>query len=292
VQQHLRQAIADDPDVVALGLGEAWPCGSPENVRNALGWAARSSERNGVAMVARYGFAGPGEWVQLDTSLNSNPADTMWVLRLPVCLDSGCTRSIVVFTAHWYASGDSKSTSYDRQAAQTVAFLQRAGGAAPHVLIGDLNVWEGVRTCSQNPSSYGLNRLREAGYLDAWPLVHGRAEGFTGMVNRAGCGIPTGYAWKRIDYAWSPAGFPAVGITRFGLSLPGTESPSDHYGIIVPTRTIPASSRIPRSTAACWTTTGASAPDSAAAAADGLAALDALNPPTRNANIQNATCLR
>jgi hypothetical protein len=232
VQAHLQQSIANDPAIVALGLGEAWPCASPEKVREALGWKSRSSERNGVAIVAKYGFAGAEEWVQLDTTLNTNPADTMWVLRQPVCLDSACTRSINVFTAHWYGTGTDKGTSYDRQAGQTVEFLQRAGGAEPHVLIGDLNVWQGVQVCGQTPNDYGVDRLQGAGYLDAWPLIHGAAEGATGMVNRAGCGVPEGYTWKRIDYAWAPANFPALGIERFGMTTPGTEAPSDHYGII------------------------------------------------------------
>jgi hypothetical protein len=61
VQQQLIATINADPTIVALGLGEAWTtvCGSPENIRTALGWAARTGENNGVAIVARYGFAGP-----------------------------------------------------------------------------------------------------------------------------------------------------------------------------------------------------------------------------------------
>ena len=87
VQEQLMASVGSDPRTIALGLAEAWKCGSPENVRTALGWRVRTSERNGVALVARYGFAGPEEWEQLDTSLNVNPVDTMWVLRVPVCLD-------------------------------------------------------------------------------------------------------------------------------------------------------------------------------------------------------------
>ena len=41
--------------------------------------------------------------------------------------------------------------------------------------------------------------LKEADYVDAWPAVHGTAEGFTGMWSRSGCGEPEGYLWKRID---------------------------------------------------------------------------------------------
>jgi hypothetical protein len=235
VQQHLVESLGNDPSVIALGLGEAWAsvCGSPENVRKALGWKARSSERNGVAMVARHGFAGPEEWIQLDTSLNNNPVDTMWVLRREVCMDAGCSQSMPVFVAHWYGTGTHSRTTYERQAQQTADFLSQRGGDAPHLLVGDLNVWEGTTTvCNQNPNNTALGPLRAAGYVDAWPLIHGSAEGFTGMVNRNGCGNPMGYTWKRIDYAWSPSTFQPLSIARFGMVTPGIEAPSDHYGII------------------------------------------------------------
>jgi Big-like domain-containing protein len=236
VQQHLISSVGNDPKVVALGLAESWGsvCGSPENVRQVLGWKSRTSERNGVAMVAKYGFAGPEQWLQLDTTLNTNLADTMWVLRMPVCLDAACTQSIPVFASHWYGSGANTTASYDRQAIQTAAFLQSSGGTAPHILIADLNVWEGsAKACSENPKNVGLPRLRAAGYSDAWLLIHGSAEGFTGMTNRSGCGyLGEGYAWKRPDYTWSPAGFLPISIERFGIVPAGDEAPSDHYGLI------------------------------------------------------------
>jgi hypothetical protein len=236
VQTHLVSSIRNDPKIVALGLIESWAsvCASPENVRKVLGWKSRTSERNGVAMVAKYGFNGPEEWLQLDTTLNPNPSDTMWVLRIPVCLDAECSQSLNMFAAHWYASGVNKLASYDRQAVATVAFLQRAGGTEPHVLIADLNVWEGSATiCRENPTNIGLARLRNAGYVDAWPLIHGSAEGFTGMINRAGCGfLGEGYAWKRPDYTWSLSNFLPTSIERFGVVPAGEDAPSDHYGLI------------------------------------------------------------
>jgi hypothetical protein len=192
-------------------------------------------------MIARYGFAGAEEWIQLDTSLNINPVDTMWVLRVPVCLDAGCSASINVFTAHWFAESNHADpqymsvlrSSYDRQAAQTAAFLVRAGGADPHVLIGDLNTWEGTQpVCAQDPVNAGLDRLRTAGYVDAWPLIHGGAEGFTGMTNRAGCGVPEGYVWKRADYVWSPSNYLPASIVRFAVVPGGDASPSDHFGVL------------------------------------------------------------
>ena len=229
IQPRLVAKIKNDPAVVAFGLGEAWLCGSPENVRKLLGWAAKSSTHNGVAIVAKYGFAGPEVWQQLDTSLTPSPTDTMWVVRTPVCLDVACTRSIDIFTAHW--NGFGVTPAFEIQAQQTVDFMapQRRG---PHLLIGDLNVWEGTtKVCGSKPRNTVLPRLRDAGYVDTWTFLHGSAEGYTGIVNRAGCGVPEGYPYKRIDYAWAKHVTP-VSMTRFGRVPPGEQAISDHYGII------------------------------------------------------------
>ncbi|MGE5814185.1 MAG: Ig-like domain-containing protein, partial [Acidobacteriota bacterium] len=78
----------------------------------------------------------------------------------------------------------------------------------------------------------GLDQLRSADYVDAWVAVHGTAEGFTGMTNRVNCGVPEGYVWKRIDYAWSSPDLMPLSMTRFATVTPGDEAPSDHYGII------------------------------------------------------------
>jgi hypothetical protein len=234
VQQELVTSVKNDPDVIAIGLAEAWVCGSPENVRQLLGWAAKSSTRNGVAVVARYGFAGPESWQQLDTSQNPDPNDTMWVVRVPVCADAACSKSILMYAAHWYGTGTYKKAMYDKQAQQTVAFMAQTAGSEPHVLTGDLNAWEGTTAqCGQNPINAGVSKVRAAGYIDAWPRIHGTAEGFTGMTNRSGCGLPAGYTWKRIDYAWSSAGLEPLDITRFAMpEVPGDAAASDHYGII------------------------------------------------------------
>lgn len=227
--------IAADPTLVALGVGEAWTsvCASPENIRQALGWKARSSEQNGVALIARYGFAGPEVWQQLDTTLNTTPGDTMWVLRVPVCLDAACSSSLAVYVSHWYGTGTNGATSYATQAQQTVAFLAATASGQPHLLLGDFNVWEGtVKVCNQSPNNTALPYLRTAGYLDAWTTVQGANEGFTGMVDRAGCGFPEGRAWKRIDYVWTLPTFQPIDIQRFAVMPAGDASPSDHYGVI------------------------------------------------------------
>jgi exonuclease III len=248
VQQELRDQINNDPAIIALGLGEAWTtvCGSPERVRAVLGWAARTTEQNGVAVVARYGFAGASQWQQLDTSQTINPGDTMWVVRTPVCLDSACTSAINIYTAHWGGTGP--PGEFDIQARQTVTFMSALPDSEPHILAGDLNVWEGTAdVCSQPPQNTALGYLRRAGYTDAWPLVNSAADGHTGMANRAGCGVPEGAMWKRIDYAWSKH-LLAVSMTLFGVRAPGDASPSDHYGIIVEYQR-PGSNPIPDTTA-------------------------------------------
>src|SRR3954467_8072693 len=235
MQAELSKALAD-PSVVALGLAESWysVCASPDNVRKALGWKATTGEQNGVALVARYGFAGPERWQQLDTALNTNPLDTMWVVEAPVCLDAACTHSMPVYAAHWYGTGASSATTYTRQASQTVAFIGATSNAQPHVLVGDFNIWEGTaNVCNQSQTNTVLGNLRAAGYLDAWTTMHAGAEGFTGMADRAGCGLPEGYAWKRIDYAWTLPTLQPRDIQRFGMRPAGDASPSDHYGIVV-----------------------------------------------------------
>jgi endonuclease/exonuclease/phosphatase family metal-dependent hydrolase len=231
VQRELQDRIGNDPSMVAFGLAEAWNCAAPRNVREVLGWRADSGERNGVAIVAKHGFMGPVEWLQLDTARNANPRDTMWVVRGPVCLTPDCANHVDVYAAHWAGTGPEGRETLDAQARATVGFMSRSQG--PHVLVGDLNVFEGAATvCGQRPNGAPLVHLRGAGYLDAWPELHGGAEGYTGMVNRAGCGEPEGYVWKRIDYAWSKQLKP-IEVTRFGMAPVGAAAPSDHFGLLV-----------------------------------------------------------
>jgi endonuclease/exonuclease/phosphatase family metal-dependent hydrolase len=231
VQKELAASIASDPRVVALGLTEAWVCASPKQVVAELKWKTATEERNGTALLARFGLAGTPEWLKLDTSRNENPRDEMWVVRAAVCLDTPCSESLDVYAAHWSGTGSERVATFDRQARDTIAFMR--GSSGRHVLIGDLNIFEGDRpVCSQEPNNSTLGLLRTAGYTDAWAALHGSAEGFTGMLNRAGCGAPEGYPWKRIDYAWSK-GLTPIAMRRFGTVPAGEAAPSDHVGIIV-----------------------------------------------------------
>jgi exonuclease III len=230
VQRELAQSVGANEAVVALGLAEAWSCASPKRVLAALGWKTASEERNGTAILARFGFAHAIDWLQLDTSRNKNPRDEMWVAGAHVCLDARCSATVDVYTTHWSGTGADAEATYDRQAQDTVRMMAKSKG--PHVLVGDLNVFEGDGpACGQQPNNTSLGFLRRAGYVDAWPAVHPGDAGFTGMLNRAGCGAPNGAPWKRIDYAWSK-GLTPVAAEHFGVVPPGQAAPSDHYGLI------------------------------------------------------------
>jgi len=229
VQAELRAALAGER-VLALGLAEAWRCGSPARVREALGWKADTGERNGTALLARYGFAAEPRWTQLDTSRNVNPADTMWVVGAPVCVDRRCSRAIPVYVTHWFGTGRQASRVYRQQSEATVRFM--SSEQAPHVLMGDLNVFEGQTVvCRQLPNNTALQPLRQAGYVDAWQALHGAGGGFTGMLNREGCGAPEGAPWKRIDYVWL-RGLRPVAMSLFATGTPGEAALSDHAGIL------------------------------------------------------------
>jgi len=239
VQKILVNEVGNDPSIVALGLAESWPsvCGSPSRVRAALGWKAVSDSKNGLAIVARYGFAGPLTFTQYDTSLSTD-TEARFIGHAPVCLDAACTASYDVFIAHWAAAGTYRWDVYERIAKQSVAFMQTYAGARPRTMLGDLNVYDtSVAPCATSPvPSRVFDQMRNAGYVDAWRALYGSAEGFTGMVNRVGCavtGMPAGYPYKRIDYAWMFDSKPSA-MKRFARpTAPGEAAASDHYGIIV-----------------------------------------------------------
>jgi endonuclease/exonuclease/phosphatase family metal-dependent hydrolase len=236
IQAELNARLNGDGQTIALGLGEAWLCGSPENVKQALGWKARTAERNGSALIARYGFAGPEQWIKLKTIALRSATDPYWVVRAPVCVDPACSRSIVVYAAHWATNGDQYDESFLDQARDTLNFMAQDNGR-PHVLIGDLNAYEKAGT---GPSSYSpaLHMLQDANYVDVWPAVHGEEEGFTGMLNRVGYGHPEGYPYKRIDYVWLQ-GFHPDAMSRFGVTPPGDGGLSDHFGVLATISDLP-----------------------------------------------------
>jgi endonuclease/exonuclease/phosphatase family metal-dependent hydrolase len=234
VQRELVAKIGNDPAVIALGLGEAWAdlCASPERVRATLGWKAKSTPNNGLAIVARHGFSGSVTVQQLDTSQSSN-GEPRYVAHARVCVDAACSGTFDVFVTHMYASGSLRNTSMTTQVRQILAFMKQQAGTRPHTLLGDFNLYEEYGpACGQAswPSSI-LDNLRNAGYKDAWRSLKGSTPGYTGMTNRPGCGTPAGSTYKRIDYSWS-LGVTPVAVGLFGVVPAGDPAPSDHYGIL------------------------------------------------------------
>lgn len=95
---------------------------------------------------------------------------------MPVCLDAGCAQNVIVFVTHWLGSGIDPTAVYDRQSQATIDFMRATAGTAPSMLIGNLSVWDStVTVCRQPPMSGGLQKLRTAGYVDAWPLLRSSA---------------------------------------------------------------------------------------------------------------------
>jgi hypothetical protein len=220
--------IRDDQSIVAFAVQEAWNCGNPTNVNSVLGFKDITGERNGTALAARHGFATAPTF----TSLGGDD----WIVGGPVCLDAACSASIPVFSTHWTPPGN----AFGPVAQRTLDLLSRQ--PSPHVLLGDLNVyrvdtWNPDVPCT-GPDVAGrvdaIQRMEAAGYTDAWKASQG-GEGWTGMATRAGCGVPNGNLFKRIDYVYTK-GLSAVGTTRLARAAPGADSPSDHVILVAEIR--------------------------------------------------------
>ena len=222
-QQELER-IRGDQSIVAFATQEAWNCGNPANINSVLGFKTMSGERNGTALAARYGFAsGP--------TYTKNTGDD-WVVGGAVCLDSACSDSMPMFSAHWSVGND----AFGGAAQRTIEIL--AAQTGPHVLLGDLNVyridgWNPEVPCT-GPDVAGrvdaIMRMEGAGYADAWKTTQA-GEGWTGMSSRNGCGTPNGNLFKRIDYVYTK-GLTAVSTTRIARAAPGADAPSDHVALI------------------------------------------------------------
>jgi hypothetical protein len=225
--QRALQSIKDDPSIVALAVQEAWRCGSPSNVNSVVQFKTVTGDGEGVALLARHGFAGPPLYHQIDKAHNR------WVIGGPVCLDPVCSRSVPMFSSHWGGAADD---DFPVQAGRTIEFL--ATQAAPHLFMGDLNVfkidqWNPRSPCTSADAAGRLKAIaliEGAGYVDAWKATQ-RTAGWTGMTSRKGCGSPSGNVYKRIDYVYS-RGFDVRGSWLFAVPAPGADAPSDHAGLI------------------------------------------------------------
>jgi hypothetical protein len=216
--------IRDDLSIVAFAVQEAWNCGSPTNINGVLGFKTISREQNGTALAARYGFASAPTFTKVTAE--------DWVVGGPVCLNPACSATIPIFSAHWFATNN----EYGSAAQQTLDLLR--GQTAPHILMGDLNVY---RVDAWNPSVpctgtdvrgrvEAIQMMEAAGYVDAWKATQG-GEGWTGIASRAGCGTPGGNLFKRIDYVYAK-NLRVISTERIGRAAPGADSPSDHVALI------------------------------------------------------------
>jgi hypothetical protein len=229
------EKIKADPAIVALALQEAWNCGSPQNVNGVLGFKTASGERNGTALLARYGFSGPVKYQQFDSKANQS------LIGGDVCLDPACSVTLPIFSAHF---GDTSDDQIPNQAQRVMEMLAKEGPV--RLFMGDLNVfqtdtWNPKVPCTgdDNPDRMRTISLIEgAGYTDAWKATQ-TSEGWTGMASRPGCGSPSGNLFKRIDYVYS-MGMRTLSTDRFGRAAPGADSPSDHVGLVAELSAVPA----------------------------------------------------
>jgi hypothetical protein len=231
--------IAEDPEVVAIGLGESWGAGAL--VFPHLGWAGQSDgrpqqtveTREGDQILAKYGLVDRDDYL-----LGSFPyvvdshtyTARFWVNYANVCLDRNCSRRMPFFSTHYQAlqhptdswGNFDPSGTYDAGIERLLAYMDlKAGAGRPRVLAGDLNAWDPVtdpHVCTgasePGPSHIaGIRRLRDyAGYTDAWRAVHPWGRAYTGTLNRGDthyqtCLPANGLAWgsgyKRIDYIFT-----------------------------------------------------------------------------------------
>lgn len=234
-QKELQQLKADN-SVIALAVQEAWNCASPRQLNAVLGFKSATRQRNGVALIARYGFTGPPIYQRVGARYNS------WLIGGSVCLNADCTAELPVFSTHW-GGGDAE---WPQQAQNVVSFL--AMQPRPHVFMGDLNVFKidtwNPRVPCTNPDKPGRSRaisiVEGAGYLDAWKATQ-TGEGWTGMASRKRCGTPAGNLFKRIDYVYVKQ-LRVMRTTRFARAAPGADSPSDHAGVMAELALPPSSS--------------------------------------------------
>jgi endonuclease/exonuclease/phosphatase family metal-dependent hydrolase len=221
------ERLAADREIVAVAFQEAWNCASTAAINAILGFKTFSREHEGVALAARYGFAGAIKYQRIDEAANR------WLIGGDVCIDPTCARTMTMFATHF--GGDSDD-ALPPEAGRTLDFLRAE--RRPHLFMGDLNTfrvdqWNPAVPCTGSDSggrTTTINLIEQAGYTDAWKVTQG-GEGWTGMASRRGCGVPEGNLYKRIDYVFT-LGARVLGTSRFGRAEPGGDAPSDHAGLI------------------------------------------------------------
>lgn len=221
------ERLAADPAIVAVAFQEAWNCASPAAINAILGFKSASRENEGVALLARYGFAGPIKYERIDAAANR------WLTGGDVCVDPMCARTMTMFATHL---GGNTDDDLPPEAGRVLDLLRTQ--RRPHLFMGDLNTyrvdqWNPSVPCTNRDSggrTAVIDQIEQAGYTDAWKATQS-GEGWTGMASRHGCGVPEGNLYKRIDYVYT-LGARVLSTTRFGRAAPGADSPSDHAGLV------------------------------------------------------------
>jgi Endonuclease/Exonuclease/phosphatase family len=225
--------VKKDAAVIALGVQEAWACATPEKIREYLGWRHATPERNGTALVTRFGLRGPHVVHQIAFKDVEGASEDQWLFGGDVCVDAGCSATVRIYSAHFTAPDD---VGFTAQARNTVAYVKSEPSAARNIIIGDLNFFMANRTLvpcgTERATSPPAEVFAAAGYVDAWKALKPDTDGATGMWNRKGCGNPDGGLFKRIDYVYAQ-GFAPTDVRLFAMITPMVQdAPSDHAGIV------------------------------------------------------------
>jgi endonuclease/exonuclease/phosphatase family metal-dependent hydrolase len=232
-QQFIETDIRQDPQVVALGLQEAWgTCGNLRNVAALLQWSTVSPEHGGVGLIARHGIVGPWDILQVEFRNVAGAPEDRWIVGGNVCVAVDCVRTVYMWTTHLAATIDAE---WPQHVGRVLDWIERK--PLPHLFMGDLNIWQNdqwspATNCGRAtpPMADALARIVLAGYIDAWAATQ-TGEGWTATIVRGECGpARNGGAYKRIDYIWSK-GLDVLATTRIGVVPSGTPAPSDHLGV-------------------------------------------------------------
>ena len=225
--------LKEDAEVVALGVQEAWACATPEAIRAHLGWRHATPERNGTALVTRYGLRGKHVLQQVAFKDVEGASEDQWLFGGDVCIDAACAATVRIYATHFTAPDD---VGFTAQARNTVAYVKSQPSADRNIILGDLNFFMANRTLvpcgTTRATSPPADVFAAAGYADAWKALKPGMDGATGMWNRPGCGKPDGGLFKRIDYIYS-RGLTPTDVRLFAMITPMLQdAPSDHAGII------------------------------------------------------------
>src|SRR5262249_43602549 len=158
-----------------------------------LGWKQATPERNGTALITRYGLQGKHLIQQVAFSKVDGASEDQWIFGGDVCVDAACGSTVRVYSAHFAAPDD---VGFSAQAKNTVAYVRSHPSADRNIIIGDLNYYManhafvpcGTRRATSPPAEV----FEAAGYADAWKTLKPGVDGATGMWNRPGCGNPDG----------------------------------------------------------------------------------------------------